>query len=210
LDVARIRPKLQQAAPDLMPRLAHLIESLNGGIALKRRIIEDLRPSTLDSLGLGPALEILCNEFAEQAGLTVHVDLQAVALRPGADITVFRTVQEALTNIGKYAQANEVRVAMWSQDDWAVVQVSDDGVGFDTERAPRGSHGLLGMRFRVQAEQGMLELRSAPGAGTTLTARLPQRGPEPVADGAVAAPPPDPADLVAAAAAGAPTRSAPA
>jgi signal transduction histidine kinase len=179
LDVARIKPKLQQAAPDLMPRLTHLIESLNGGIALKRRIIEDLRPSTLNSLGLGPALEILCNEFSQQAGVAVKADLQPVALRPGADITVFRVVQEALTNIGKYAQATEISVRLRPYDGWAEVQVRDNGVGFDPSRAARGSHGLLGMRFRVQAEQGVLEVASAPGAGTTLTARLPQRTPAP-------------------------------
>src|SRR6218665_1258179 len=69
LDVARIRPKVQQATPDLMPRLAHLTETLNAGIALKRRNIEDLRPSTLDQLGLGPGLEILCREFTAQVNL---------------------------------------------------------------------------------------------------------------------------------------------
>jgi signal transduction histidine kinase len=190
LDVARIRPKLQQTSPDLMPRLQHLIESLNGGIALKRRIIEDLRPSTLNSLGLAPALEILCNEFADQSGLAVHPDLHAVSIRPGADITVFRVVQEALTNVGKYAQASQVWVTVRPDGDWALVQVRDDGVGFDPGRAARGSHGLLGMRFRVQAEQGVLDVASAPGSGTTLTARLPTRAPEPPVESAAVTPAP--------------------
>lgn len=183
LDVARIRPRLQQAAPDLQPRLAHLVDALNSGIALKRRIIEDLRPSTLDSLGLVPALEILCTESAERMGVPVHTRCEPVRLAPGADLVVFRVVQESLTNIAKYARASRVRVELRSQDDQAMVQVVDDGIGFAVERSLRGSHGLMGMRFRVEAERGRLELASEPGRGTTLTAWLPlaHDGPGPAA-----------------------------
>jgi signal transduction histidine kinase len=173
LDVARIRPRLLQAAPDLQPRLAHLVEALNSGIALKRRIIEDLRPSTLNSLGLVPALEILCSESAERMGLPIHTEFEPVRLPPGADLVVFRLVQESLTNIAKYAQARQVRVQLAAEGDEARVQVSDDGVGFRVSRTLRGSHGLLGMRFRVEAERGRLDVASTPGQGTTLTAWLP-------------------------------------
>jgi signal transduction histidine kinase len=176
LDVARIKPKLQQDAPDLMPRLAHLTESLNAGIALKRRIIEDLRPSTLSSLGLCPALEILCTEFAERSGLAVDADLHAVALSPSAELTVFRLVQEALTNIAKYAQASRIELQLQADEVQAQVTVRDNGVGFDPATTTPGRHGLLGMRFRVEAEQGQFALRSAPGQGTTVSARLPLRG----------------------------------
>ena len=172
LDVARIRPKLQQDLPDLMPRLTHLTETLNHGIALKRRIIEDLRPSTLNSLGLVPALEILCKEFADRSGLAVKADLSAVRMAPSAELTVFRLVQEALTNIAKYAQASEVNVRLASGPDGAEVAVRDNGVGFDG-KAGRGSHGLVGMRFRVEAEKGRLDLQTRPGAGTTIRAWLP-------------------------------------
>jgi len=173
LDVARIRPKLLQAAPDLQPRLAHLVEALNSGIALKRRIIEDLRPSTLNSLGLVPALEILCGEIAERLGIPIQARLEPVRLAPGADLVVFRVVQESLTNIAKYAKASEVRVSLATVEGEAVVEVHDNGVGFDASKTARGSHGLRGMRFRVEAERGRLDVRSTPGRGTTLTARLP-------------------------------------
>jgi signal transduction histidine kinase len=173
LDVARIRPKLLQAAPDLQPRLAHLVEALNSGIALKRRIIEDLRPSTLNSLGLVPALEILCGETAERMGIPIDARLEPVQLAPGADLVVFRVVQESLTNIAKYAKARRVDVTLSMQDGEAVIEVQDDGAGFDVSQTARGSHGLRGMRFRVEAERGRLQIRSAPGRGTTLTARLP-------------------------------------
>jgi signal transduction histidine kinase len=174
LDVARIRPKLQQSAPDLMPRLLHLIDSLNSGIALKRRIIEDLRPSTLSSLGLSAALEILCNEFADRSGLAVVADLHRVSLPPSAELTVFRLVQEALTNIAKYAKATEVDVRVRATDGQVDVEVRDNGCGFDPAVVSRGTHGLLGMRFRVEAERGQLDIRTQPGQGTAICARLPE------------------------------------
>lgn len=173
LDVARIKPKLQQSAPELMSRLTHLTETLNSGIALKRRIIEDLRPSTLDSLGLCPALEILCSEFKDRTNLAVQATLQPVSLSSSAELTVFRLVQEALTNVAKYAQARQVQVDLREVDGEVEISVVDDGVGFDPHAATHGSHGLLGMRFRVEAESGHFSLDTTPGAGTTIRARLP-------------------------------------
>ncbi len=173
LEVARIKPKLQQAVPDLLPRVTHLTESLNSCIALKRRIIEDLRPSTLDSLGLHAALEILCADFKDRSGVEVRASLQPVALSPTAELTVFRLVQEALTNVAKHAGAKEVRVQLHAVDGMAEVRVVDDGRGFDSATLRGGSHGLIGMRFRVEAGRGQFELKSALGAGTMLLARIP-------------------------------------
>jgi signal transduction histidine kinase len=177
LDVARMRPQLLLTAPDLMPRLVQLTESLNSGIALKRRIIENLRPSTLSSLGLVPSLEILCSDFKAAAGLDIVVDLSPVGLSPSAELTVYRLVQEALTNISKHARARQVQVQLRQTDGQAEIRVADDGAGFDTRVLTPGSHGLLGMRFRVEAERGQLTLRSAPGQGTSIVARLPQQRP---------------------------------
>ncbi|MFO1327357.1 MAG: CHASE3 domain-containing protein [Rubrivivax sp.] len=174
LDVARIKPRLQ-SAPELLERLTHLTESLNAGIALKRRIIEDLRPSTLGNLGLGPALEVLCHEFQTRSGLDVQTRLEPVALAPSAELTVFRLVQEALTNVAKYAAARRVVVQLARDGDAAQISVEDDGKGFDVSSMPRGTHGLRGMRFRVEAEHGRFWLRSAPGQGTCVRARLPLR-----------------------------------
>ena len=180
LDVARLRPKLQAGAPELMQRLNHLTETLNSGIALKRRIIEDLRPSTLDQLGLVPALEILCRETSERLGVPIAVELDpAVDLVPSAQLTAFRLVQEALTNTAKYAQATEVAVSLKREYAQALVTVTDNGQGFDPSRLALGSHGLLGMRFRVEAERGQLQLRSVPGQGTEVCAWLPLKRDEP-------------------------------
>ncbi|GCL64655.1 CHASE3 domain-containing protein [Pseudaquabacterium pictum] len=173
LDVARLRPGLQQEAPALLPRVEHLVQTLNSGIALKRRIIEDLRPSSLDNLGLLPALEILCSEFAERLQVRLVTTLAPVALSPSADLTAFRLVQESLSNIAKHAQARTVTVTVAAQDGQAAITVGDDGVGFDPARLALGSHGLVGMRYRVQAEGGQLHIDTAPGAGTRVQALLP-------------------------------------
>jgi signal transduction histidine kinase len=174
LDVARIRPKLQQTAPDLLPRVAHLIETLNSGIALKRRIIEDLRPSTLDSLGLQPALEVLCGEFAERMNVPVLTQLAPTRLTRSAQLTVFRLVQESLNNIAKHARASRIEVQLHEEGDQICVSVRDDGVGFKPGQSGAARHGLIGMRYRVEAEQGQLSVQSTPGQGTILSATLPR------------------------------------
>ena len=173
LDVARLKSKIDATAPDIAERLKHLTETLNSGIALKRRIIEDLRPSSLSNLGLTTALEILTREYAENAGIEVETSLEAVQLPEAAQLTVYRMVQEALTNIGKYAKAQKVLVSVHAHPTHVAVQVRDDGLGFDTATLRPHSHGLAGMRHRVEAAGGRLSLISRPGQGTLLSAVLP-------------------------------------
>ncbi|MCW5234829.1 sensor histidine kinase [Verminephrobacter eiseniae] len=175
LDVARLKSKLDAAAPDIAERLAHLTQTLNSGIALKRRIIEDLRPSSLSNLGLTAALEILTREFAGHAGIGVETSLEAVQLPEDVQLTVYRMVQEALTNIGKYAKAQQVLVSVHAHPGHVAVQVRDDGQGFDPAALPPTSHGLAGMRHRVEAAGGRLSITSRPGGGTLLSATLPLR-----------------------------------
>ena len=173
LDVARLKSKIDATAPDVAERLKHLTETLNSGIALKRRIIEDLRPSSLSNLGLTAALEILTREYAERAGIDVETSLEPVQLPDAAQLTVYRMVQEALTNIGKYAKASKVLVSVHGYPTHVAVQVRDDGVGFDPGSVRPTSHGLAGMRHRVEAAGGRLTLTSRPGNGTLLSAVLP-------------------------------------
>ena len=177
LDAARIRSRLGGQVPEALERLAHLVGTLDQVIALKRRIAEDLRPSALAHLGLAATLEILAREFGERSGLAVHVQLSPVALSADAELTVYRLVQEAINNLTKHAKATQVWLQLGQRDGGAEVSVRDDGVGFDTRLRPPTSHGLLGMRFRVEAEGGTLALESSPGAGTRVTAWLPA-GPE--------------------------------
>jgi signal transduction histidine kinase len=174
LDVARLKSRLgAQPAPEIMQRLQHLTESLNGGIALKRRIIEDLRPSSLSNLGLNASLEILAREFSERSGIDVVTNLEAVELDEGRQLTVYRVVQESLTNVGKYAEAKQVEVAVRNYGGHVEVEISDNGKGFDPTRAKASTHGLAGMRHRVEAAGGRFNIASTPGRGTRISAVMP-------------------------------------
>jgi signal transduction histidine kinase len=175
LDVARLKSRLgATAGADAAERLTHLNEALNGGIALKRRIIEDLRPSSLNNLGLVAALEILLREFAARSELKVLEKLAPVTVSPAAQLTIYRLVQEGLTNIVKYAKATEVTVGLQpSAEGGAVISVRDNGVGFDMSQPRLTRHGLIGMRYRVESDGGTMRLESSPGQGTLIEATLP-------------------------------------
>jgi signal transduction histidine kinase len=174
LDAARLKRTLGLMSPEAEDRLKRLNATVDQGIAMKRRIIEDLRPSSLDNLGLVAALEIQAREFAQRTELAVRCELQPVQLGERAQITVYRLVQESLTNIAKYAKATQVTVRVLPQDDAQVrVSVQDNGVGFDPKLAQPRAHGLLGMRYRIEAEGGTMKVESAPGRGTTIQATLP-------------------------------------
>jgi signal transduction histidine kinase len=173
LDVARLKSRLGEQPSEVGQRLQHLTETLNSGIALKRRIIEDLRPSSLSNLGLTASLEILAREFSERSGVEVTTALEPVELDESNQLTVYRLVQESLTNIGKYAEARHAHIGVQSRPGQVEVVVSDDGQGFDPDRARGSTHGLAGMRHRVEAAGGKLTVTSSPGAGTRVVAILP-------------------------------------
>ncbi len=175
LDAARLKARLGTMTPEVTERLLHLNKLLNDGIALKRQIIENLRPSSLSNLGLAAALEIITSEFATASGLKIHVKLAPTDLSPSGELTTYRLVQEALTNIAKYAKATEVWVELSQRDGVVTIAVRDNGCGFDTSVPRQAAHGLLGMRYRVEAEGGEVTLVSQPGAGTSVEAWLPTR-----------------------------------
>ncbi len=173
LDAARIRSRLAGTAPEALERLAHLVSTLDSVIALKRRITEDLMPSSLNHLGLVPTLEILAREFSEASAVPVQCSLQLVQLEAAAQLTVYRLVQEALNNIGKHARAAHVWLELGPCESMVEVSVRDDGVGYDETSRAGPAYGLVGMRFRVEAEHGTLSVSSRPGQGTLVRARLP-------------------------------------
>jgi signal transduction histidine kinase len=168
-DLARAREAMREA----MQQIEQEIESLRG-------IITDLRPAALDELGLRSAIETLLDRHRELSEAEVEAEL-ALASRSAGDasfdeeleITVYRLVQEALTNVGKHAQASRVRVAIGQSDEALWLEVEDDGVGFDPEAKTSG-FGLAGMRERVALAGGTLEISSA-GEGTLVKASLPVR-----------------------------------
>ena len=174
LDVARLKSKLGTQAPEFAQRLQHLTETLNSGIALKRRIIEDLRPSSLSNLGLTASLEILAREFAERSGMEVATNLESVELDESSQLTVYRLVQESLTNIGKYAQAEQVDISVRNASEQIEVNIKDNGNGFNVDGVRPSTHGLAGMRHRVETAGGRFTVESELGEGTQIKAVLPR------------------------------------
>lgn len=174
LDVARLKSRLAGNLPEASERLEHLTSTLNSGIALKRRIVEDLRPSSLSHLGLVASLEILAREFEERSGLSVTTDLETVELGGSAQLTVYRLVQESLTNMAKYAKATQAEIRLEDFDGYIAIEVRDDGKGFNVENVGPGSHGLAGMRHRVEAAGGRLTVTSSADGGTRISAVLPK------------------------------------
>jgi signal transduction histidine kinase len=174
LDVARLKSKLVGQPPEIAQRLQHLTETLNSGIALKRRIIEDLRPSSLANLGLTAALEILAREFSERSGIEIAASVEDVELDESGQLTIYRLVQESLTNVGKYAEARQVDISVRSYSNHVEVEIKDDGKGFDPQATRPSTHGLAGMRHRVEAAGGRFVVSSRPGGGTRIAAVLPQ------------------------------------
>jgi signal transduction histidine kinase len=159
-------------------RLDELLESVQWTVS-------SLRPKALEEQGLAPACEWLLARFAAQTGLDVESSIDAHAA-PSAEtsLAVFRVLQEALTNVGKHAEASGVSIALVREGDEIVLSVTDDGAGFEPSEAPRarGGHGLLGMRERALAIGGSVEIEGrhvgADGqpAGTRVVLRVPVRG----------------------------------
>jgi signal transduction histidine kinase len=153
-------------------------DHLAGELRRLRDLITELRPAALDDLGLGPAIETLAERHAASGGFTVlaEVELEA-SQRPARDTesTIYRLVQEALTNAAKHAAASHVLVSVTGDAAGVEIRVEDDGQGFDPDSAREG-FGLMGMRERATLAGGRLTVSSCPGGPTRVTAVLPVPG----------------------------------
>lgn len=175
LDLARVRAKVVNDGA-LLERLEHAIRLLDEGIAFKRKVIEDLRPSSLSILGVRVAIMTLCDEAQASMSIRIQATLEDPQLTPPDDLVVYRFVQEALTNIARYAEAQNVHVVLSQNAKGIQIEVRDDGVGFVQDVALIGGHGLSGMRFRVESLGGQMTVTTAPGQGTVVRALLPTVG----------------------------------
>ena len=140
-----------------------------------RRLAVELRPSALDDFGLVPAVERLTDTFREQSGLRVDLESQLgeERLATEAETTLYRVIQEALTNVIKHAGAERVSILLQRKDSAVVAVVEDDGSGFDPASTRADALGLAGMRERVSLAGGRLQVESTPGSGTTVVAEVP-------------------------------------
>ena len=158
------------------------IELLTVGVSNLRSLIADLRPASLDELGVEAALESLIDRVRTTSGLQVQYAIElpdggdgaATRLDPEIEATVYRLVQEALTNTTKHAGAESVSVTVATRGDGLEIEIRDDGRGFDSG-APAAGFGLLGMRERLALVGGSLDVAGAAGQGTTVRARIPLR-----------------------------------
>lgn len=174
MDLSWLQSRVPQ--PALQERLAQLGAVLDEAMDLKRRVVEDLRPSLLDHFGLPTALRAHVESACVQAGLRADLTLpeDGAPMSRDAAIALFRIVQEGITNIIRHAGAHSVTLRFHVEADACRLVLSDDGHGFDAnDPGFRWSHGIMGMRQRVHALGGRFEIDSIPGAGTTVRVTVP-------------------------------------
>jgi chemotaxis family two-component system sensor kinase Cph1 len=140
-----------------------------------RRLAVQLRPKALDDFGLEPALERLVQTFSESSGINVDLEAQLGDARLPTEVetTIYRIVQEALTNVVKHAEGTNVSILLVRRDNTVTVVIEDDGRGFELDEVRSDSLGLEGMRERVTLHDGRLTIETAPGSGTTLRFEVP-------------------------------------
>jgi signal transduction histidine kinase len=177
IDVSWLRKHSDDGSEPSKLRWDRVLRCLDEGLSLKRRVIESLRPTLLDNVGLVAALRWLVDETLRRAGIACeerYLD-EMPELSPDARIAVYRVVQECLMNIAKHSKAKSVLLMITDGDGQMSVLIRDDGIGIDEARmeTPQ-SHGLLGMRHRIESLDGSMTIRSlGPGVGTECRFTLP-------------------------------------
>jgi signal transduction histidine kinase len=171
-EVALELPEPQQA------QFARIKEMLNQVEKHLRRYSHELRPTILDDLGWIPAIRFLAEGISKRADLPIYIDATVSGRLPNTiETTLYRIVQEALTNAVKHAKASNVRIRAWREELVLCCSIRDDGGGFDSSQAHtapgRKGLGLIAMQERVSAIGGTLHIESRPGMGTELSIRLP-------------------------------------
>ncbi len=171
-EVALELPELQQA------QFARIKEMLNQVEKHLRRYSHELRPTILDDLGWIPAIRFLAEGISKRADLPIHIDAAVSGRLPSTiETTLYRIVQEALTNAVKHAKASNIWIRAWKENFVLCGSIRDDGGGFDSSQARavpgRKGLGLIAMHERVTAIGGTLRIDSRPGLGTELSIRIP-------------------------------------
>jgi signal transduction histidine kinase len=169
---------IEEDPNDAKKRIEHSIASLNQAIRDLRAYILDLRPRQMGNEGLMSGLKRLVTEFRANSLTEVVVtgsEKDLIELHPAQSLALFHICQEALANAAKHAKAKKVEISLWSTDDRVLMEIHDNGKGFDmsTQAASIG-HGLANMQTRAQSAGGDVDVSSAPGEGTTILAWVPR------------------------------------
>jgi signal transduction histidine kinase len=170
---AEILERIAQRTPEALPAELEEFRSLvRNAVGDMRRFMFDLRPDSLDDLGLVATMRRFSSEYQDRTGIVCHFNLSGEDRRIGPDLeeATFRIIQEALNNVNKHSEATKVEVSLSIQPERVIARIKDDGIGFDVEAPPsEGRHlGLLGMKERAEALAGTFQLRSAPGKGVEI------------------------------------------
>ncbi|WP_229418659.1 CHASE3 domain-containing protein [Pseudoduganella flava] len=181
MDIGAVMQQLKETHPELAAQLKRARGTLVDTVELKRRIVENLRPSLLDNLGLCAAIDSYTEDFARMTKLPCETEIgpevDAIAREGDASLSIalFRIVQESLTNIRKYAQASRVSVTLKRTHEGLVLRIIDDGIGIAANTLAKPmSHGILGMRERALLLGGSLTIRRGRNdKGTCIEVRIP-------------------------------------
>ena len=179
MDLAFLDKQLPKDNAQASARVSALVTLVKETVKTVRRISSELRPSILDDLGLGAAMEWLAHDFATRTGIECAVSVPStVMLTAERGTVVFRMCQEALTNVARHAGATHVSIdLMIDEDARLTLEVCDNGRGITDEEIHRpDSLGLLGMRERAALLGGVVEVKGTPGQGTSVTVRVPIEG----------------------------------
>ncbi len=178
MDVTWVKQHALNAAPDVLAgRIERILDVLDQGIDLKRRVIEELRPTLLDNMGLLAAIRWQADETCKRGKLrcSCHFPAQEPDVDAHTAIALFRVVQEALTNVHKHANASHVDVTLDVAADHVLLAVVDDGRGIGADEFGKSqSHGLAGMKHRIVALGGTLMVGQSPEGGTEVRAIVPR------------------------------------
>lgn len=170
---------IDEDSADAKKRIQNSIESLNQAIRDLRAYILDLRPRQMGNDGLMSGLKRLATEFRANSLIDIVLtgpEEDLMDLPPSLSLALFHICQEALANIAKHAKAKRVEISLWFTDDRALMEIRDNGKGFDTEnQSLRIGHGLANMQTRAASAGGEVDISSAPGEGTTILAWVPRK-----------------------------------
>lgn len=175
LDLARLMLRFGQNNPDLRRQVEEMELDMAATIQIVRGVATSLRPSALE-MGIVSALEWLAHEFSRHSYIPCRLRIakRKLTLDDNQAIALFRIVQESLTNVMRYAMASNVEIILWNDGNHYVLEISDDGVGFDTdEKRKEGSFGLIGIEERALSLGGDMRIDTAPDKGLKLIVRIP-------------------------------------
>ncbi|MDD2701043.1 MAG: MASE3 domain-containing protein [Sideroxydans sp.] len=173
MEIGVIRLKYGDVQPELLPSLQSVRTQIDATIQVVRDVASQLRPAVLD-MGISSALEWQVAEFKKRSGIPCELvlDEQEMSLEPEQATTIFRIVQESFTNIMRHAQATRVEVRLCRQENLCMLEIKDNGVGFEPGQVRKKTFGVMGMRERALVLGSELEIDSAPGKGTRISVRI--------------------------------------